>query len=326
MQPNLVITAPESGMIYINGHFAGECSEKQPLMRPVNPTGAVYIEYRPLTSRFLSMARRIVFSGGFPMAESAEDAEDVRIVCWPGFITEMELLPSERTSPAPLMFEAGGKNYVIDTKRRLVLGGRVLAQLPEDAEIPRWRQMGNGAAMLGSCAGGMYLVTVDSLTGAGSGFLQAKRIEIEDDGRIRAIIDRKDTVGHGTLENWRLEAEGLRMVSSESIWINGAPKWPVTALETVCAAMEAELAGLHAEAEGYLSPALRANSPLKELAERCDLCTEMEYALPEGRPCAALIHLEGGAMARAEALYYRVSPSGGMQGAYQIEGLELGGS
>lgn len=319
MQPNLVITAPESGMIYINGHFAGETGENRPLMRPINPTGAIYIEYHPLSSRFAPMARRMVFSGGFPLAESAEEAENVRIVCWPGLITEMELLPVESSMAMPLAFEAGGRNYVIDANGRLMLGRHVLAQLPKDAGIPQWQ---NGA-MLGSCFGGMYLVATDPATGESSGFLQAKRIEIEDGGRIRAITDRKDTVGHGTLENWRLEAEGLRMISSESIWINSAPRWPVTALETVCAAVEAELAGLHGEAEGYLSPALRAKSPLKEIAERCDLCTEMKYALPEGRPCAALIRLEGGTMAKAEPLYYRVSTGGGMQGAYQIEELEL---
>ena len=323
MQPNLVITAPESGMIYINGHFAGECGENQPLMRPVNPTGAVYIEYHPLTPHLLPMARRIVFSGGFPLVESVEEAEDVRIVCWPGHIAELELLPAESAGAAPLVFEAGGRNYGIDARRRLILGDRILLQLPEDAEVPRWRLLASGV-MLGSCAGGMYLVTIDPATGENNGFLQAKRIELEDDGRIRALMDRGDTVGHGALESWRLEPEGLRMVSSESIWVNGAPKWPATALETVCAAVEAEMAGLHSEAEGYLSPALRNRSPLKEIAERCHLCAEMKYALPDGRPCAALIRLEGGAMARAEPLYYRVSPSGGMQGAYQIEGLEVG--
>lgn len=323
MQPTMVITAPESGIIYINGHFAGETGAEQPLMRAVNPTGAVYIEYRPLTSRVLTMARRLVFSGGMPLAESAEAAEDVRIVAWPGKITEIELLPAEALPPSPLMFEAGGTGFVIDAKRRLLSGNQKLMQLPADAEIPVYHPLSNGGALLGKCGEGMYLVTGDAGIKKANGFLLAKRIELENDGRIRALADHGDTVGHASLESWRLEPEGLVMVSSEPAWANGAPGWPRTALETVCAAVEAELAGLHGEAEGYLSPALRANSPLGRIAERCDLCVEMKYAPPDGRPCAALVRLEGGVMAKAEPLYYRASPSGGAQGAYQIDALEL---
>ena len=324
MQPCLVITASESGMIYINGHFAGETGENQPLMRAVNPTGAAYIEYRPLSGKVLPMARRIVFSGGRPLADSAEAAEDVRIICWPGLITEIELLPREADPPSPVVFEVEGRSFVMDGRRRLMRGGRMLMQLPEGAEIPALRRLRNGAAMIGNCAEGMYLVTGDDEMGLANGFLQAKRIEIEDDGRIRALIDHGDRVGHGSLEHWRLEKEGLRMISSEAVWAEGSPRWPRTAFEAVCAAIEAEMAGLLSEAEGYLSPALRESPLLAEIAEDYDLCVEMKYGLPDGRPCAGLVRLEGGTMAKVRPLYYRATASGGMQGDYRIEGLELG--
>lgn len=325
MQPCMVISAPESGMIYINGHFAGECSENLPLMRPVNPTGAVYIEYRPLTGSFLPMARRLVFSGGRLMAESVENAGCVRAVLWPGGIAEIELMPRPAVEPAPAVFDANGQSFVLDGQKRLRRGETVLMQLPSGANLPEYRLLGNGAAFIGHWDEGMYLVTGDAKLSRANGFLLAKRIETEADGRVRALIDRDDLVGHALLENWKLESEGLRMVSSEPAWVNGSPTWPKDAGETVCAAIEAELAGLHSEAEGYLSPALRARSPLGKIAERCDLCGEMKYGLPDGRPCAALIRLEGEAIAAAEPLYYRVSPSGGLQGAYQIEALELAG-
>lgn len=323
MQPTMVITAPKPGMIYINGRFSGESSEDLPLMRPVNPIGPLYIEYRPLCPDFLPMARRIVFSGGHPLSESADEAEDLRMVAWPGSITEIELLPAPSAPPSPMAFEAGGRNFIIDSRRRLTQGAQVLAQLPAGAEIPEYRLLTHGGALIGKCSGGMYLLTGSGQMDLVSGFLQAKQIELSPDGRIQALMDHGDLAGHGSLESWRLSAEGLTMISAEPVWANGSPRWPRTALETVCAAVEAQLQGLHAEAEGYLSPSLRGSARLAEIAGRCDLCTEMKYALPDGRPCAALVHLEGGALARAEPLYYRVSASGGAQGPYQIEELTL---
>ena len=324
MQPTMVITAPKPGVIYINGHFAGETGEQLPLMRPVNPTGAVYVEYHPLTSACRAMACRLVFSGGKPLPEAAEEAENVRIVVWPGNISEIELLPPAAVAAAALHFEAGGKSFVMDGEHSLRIDGKTLVKLPEDAQIPEYHLLTHGAALLGRCRDGMYLLTGDAQFHTSNGFLQAKQIELEPDGRIRAVIDRGDLVGHAALENWRLGPEGLVMVSSEPAWANGSPRWPQTALETVQAAVEAEHAGLHAEAEGYLSPGLRRNSPLAEIAAACELCTEMKYAVPDGRPCAAMIHLEGGVMARAQPLFYHVSPSGGAQGPYQIESLEPG--
>ena len=323
MQPTMVITAPGSGMIYLNGHFAGETNENMPLMRAVNPTGAVYIEFHPLDSRHSALSRRLVFSGGYPMRESADEAEDMRIICWPGKISEIELLPTQTAEASPMMFEAGGRSLIIDSRCRLMLGRQMLLQLPENAGMPTVRQLGQSTVLTGDCREGQYLVVLDESTAA-AGFLAAKQIELEADGRIRALVERGDSVGHASLENWRLEREGLRMISSENVWADGAPHWPQTALETICAAFEAEAAGLYGEAEGYLSPALRQNSPLKELTEAYDLCTEMKYALPDGRACAALIRLESAVLAQAVPLYYQVSASGGTQGPYQIEGMDIG--
>ena len=87
MQPMLAVTAPHPGLIYINGRFSGEVSREQPLLRPVCATGALYLDYRPLTNACRAMARRIVFSGGAPMMESIEAAEDLSSVIWPGNVT-----------------------------------------------------------------------------------------------------------------------------------------------------------------------------------------------------------------------------------------------
>lgn len=72
-----------SGVAYLNGHFAGELDGERPLFRPVAPQGPVYLEYRPLGGALRDMARKLVFSSGAPMAESAAAAEDLRVVAWP---------------------------------------------------------------------------------------------------------------------------------------------------------------------------------------------------------------------------------------------------
>ena len=155
------------------------------------------------------------------------------------------------------------------------------------------------------------------------GFLQAQQLEIEPDGRIRALVSRGDLAGHAALENWRVTPEGLATAGSEHVWIQGSPRWPQTPPETARAAVEAMLAGLHGEAEGYLSPALRSRIRPEEILESCDLCVEMKYAPPDPRPCVGLLKLQGDHLARVRPLYYRASPSGGLQGPWQIDALEL---
>ncbi len=323
MQPMLAVTAPHPGLIYLNGHFAGELSREQPLLRPVCATGALYLDYRPLTRACRSMARRIVFSGGAPMAESVEAAGDVSAVVWPGSVTELELSPEARDAP-PRSFSLSGHDFrLAGEPPQLECDGRLLCALPEGAELPSIQNLKEGAILLGRASEGMYLVAVRPDFRGQTGFLRARQIDVEGDGRIRAVVAPEDTVGHATLEIWRLTGDGLALVTSESAWAQGAPRWPQTPAQTAMAAVEAALAGLHAEAEGYLAPALRHSFSTNRLRESCDLCVEMRYAPPDARPCVGLLRLEGGSLARVSPLYYRASPSGGPQGPYQIDLFEF---
>ena len=78
-----------------------------------------------------------------------------------------------------------------------------------------------------------------------------------------------------------------------------------------------------AEADGYLSPELADRAPLADIADGCDLCVPMKYALPGGRPCVGLLRAEGDHMARVRPLYYRAAKVGGCQGPWRIEWLSL---
>ena len=318
MQPTLILRAPHPGLIYLNGRFAGEVGPDDPLLRPVQPRGAVYLEYRPLSNACHSMARKLVLSGGEPLPQSAEEAEGADIVLWPGGEVEIELSPSPRRGEAR-RFHAAGRSFSLDADGRLLCEGRTLGPLPAGAEVPEYRPLPGGAALIGRCEGGSYLLTADAEFRTQTGLLRGQTIELAADGSIRVVTARADLVGHAVLEVWRLAPEGLTLASSESAWSDGAPRWPKTAAETARAAVEAALAGLDGEAEGYLSESLRAAAPLRGIRERCDLCVEMRYAPPDPRPCVGLLTLLGDNLARVRPLYYRASPAGGLQGPYKIE-------
>lgn len=322
MQPTLALSAPHPGILYINGRFAGEISGDEPLFRPVSSRGALYLDYRPLSTACRSAARRLVFSGGEPMPESVDAAGDVQAVIWPGGTVEIEIAPPETTDSR--VFSLAGRIFRLETGgMRLFCEGRPLSSLPRGANPPVHRALSGGAALLGECPGGSYLVTVDEAFTRQTGFLFARQIEIEADERIRAIFAPGDTVGHSTLEIWRLSPEGLQLVSSEAAWLHGAPRWPQTPRDTAIAAAEAALAGLDGEMENYLSPALRSRIHARDIREICDLCVPMKYALPDPRPCVGLLRLQGERMARVLPMYYRAAPVGGPQGPWQLEEIEF---
>ena len=322
MQPTLVLSANHPGLLYLNGHFAGEVSAETPLIRPASSRGAVYLDYRPFSNTRQPMARKLVFSGGAPLPESVEDAENLNVVLWPGSVTEVEISP-ECSHSALQHFQLGGHSFTLDAENsHLACDGRHLCTLPGGAEIPELHPTPSGAVLIGRCSGGKYLLSTDATFRSQTGFLIASQLDLEADGRIHTVVSPSDLVGHTTLESWRLTPEGLTLVSSEPAWSGGAPRWPRTPEETARAAVEATLAGLDAEAERYLSPALRSRLPLADIRERCDLCVEMKYAPPSPRPCVGLMRLEGERLGRVSPLYFRAAPSGGPQGPYQIEEFE----
>lgn len=323
MQPTLALSASHPGILYLNGHLAGELCAETPLMRPVGSQGAVYLDFRPFTNACRSMTRRLVFSGGMPLAESAESAENLSIVVWPGGAVEIELTP-ETHAPSLQHFQLGGHSFCLNGETLLLsCDGNPLCTLPAGAQIPQMHSTPQGVALLGECAEGKYLLTLNPTCQAYTGLLRARQLQLESDGRIRAVVSPEDLVGHATLETWRLTLEGLMLISSEPAWSNGAPRWPKTPEETARAAVEAALAGLESEAERYLSPALRNQFPLSGIRDKCDLCVEMKYAPPSSRPCVGLLHLEGAHMGRVSPLYFRASPSGGPQSPYQIDELQF---
>ena len=322
MQPTIICTARTPGMIYINGRFAGEASRQRPLFAPVSPSGAVYLEYRPLSGSDGALARRVVLSGGAPMADSLAQSEGLSCVAWPGGALEVEFAFHPRSLE---YFEIEGKRCAIErnASTRLLTGGAEVV-LPDGALPPTTMRQGDGLVLTGDVVGGgQYLVALSGDMSRLLGQLTADSIAPSDGGLYSAVISLRDSVGHGRLEQWLADGTGLTPVSSENVWSDGGPRWPKTAEGTMIAAAEAMLAGLPAEAEGYLSPALAASRPLDNIAEACDLCVPMAYAGPDPRPCVGLLKSVNDHLAEVRPLYYSAAPSGGRQGPWQIEGMAV---
>ena len=322
MQPTIICTAPTVGMIYLNGRFAGEASRERPLSAPVAPSGALYLEYRPLEGGDGGLARRVVFSGGAPLAEGLEDAVGLSCVAWPGGALEVELT-APRREVERFLLEGLPCAMNRGESTELTLNGAPIP-LPRGAGIPRLLRLNGAAALLGDVeGGGQYLAALAPDLSAQTGWVTADAIEPADGGLFNAFSDLGDRVGHGRLEQWLVDGNGLSCVSSESAWSRGGPRWPTDAEGAMIAAVEAALAGLPDEAVGYLSPALSEAKPLAAVGEISDLCVPMKYGLPDARPCVGLLRAVNDHLAAVRPLYYRAEHAGGCQGPWQITAVSL---
>ena len=148
MQPTIIVHVPAAGMICLNGRFAGESTPQRPLFAPVCPSGPLYIEYRPLEGDRDTLARRLVLSGGRPMAEAIGNAEGLYCVAWPGGALELELCPPRRTVEY-FTLEGLPCTLTRGDATTLTLNG-VPVSLPEGALPPQLLRLDGAAALLGA--------------------------------------------------------------------------------------------------------------------------------------------------------------------------------
>lgn len=324
MLPTLVFTAAQPGLLNMNGSFAGELSAEAPLIRPASSHGALLLDYRPMDDAHRPMARRIVFSGGMPLAESIEAAPGISCVVWPGGIIEIALSPMEYL-PDRQVFSRGGFSFLLEggPEPSLQCEGKHFCTLPEGAEMPELRNLRDGLALLGKCRDGRYLVTANARMQGVTGFLRAKELEAQEDGQIRALIVTGDIAGHAAREEWRLTPAGLELLSSIPVWEHGSPRRPQTPEETAIAAIEAAMAGLYDEAENYLAPSLRGFASLRSVSGDFDLCVRLKFPLPGLEDCVGLLKLEGGNLAKVSPLRFRAIPSNRADFPFLLDALDF---
>ena len=100
MHPTLLITGDGNGLVYIHGAFSGEVRKDAPLVRPVAPSGALFLEYRPFAPLCLPCNARLVFSGGDLLPQSVLENECLSVISWPFHITEIEVRPAKSAKSA----------------------------------------------------------------------------------------------------------------------------------------------------------------------------------------------------------------------------------
>ena len=321
MQPTIAFTTPVPGMIYLNGRFAGESGPERALLTPVSPYGALYAEYRPLASRQRPTAFKCVFSSGKLMPDSLSEAEGVSAIQWPGNILEIEISCPESYTEH---FSLGALSCIMEygSATRLIAGSLRIT-LPDRALKPELLRIGRIPVFMGNIEkGGQYIATLTEDLTMQTGFLAADRIDFSGD-IIHATASLGDTVGHGRLEQWFADENGLQRLSSEPVWASGNPVWPETAEDTMIAAVEAALAELPEEADGYFAPSLGETSPLNAVSDICDLCLPMKYGSPSPHPCVGLLKIESDHFAKVTPLCYRARLAGSLQGPWQIDWISL---
>jgi len=310
MQPTLAVTAPAAGMLWLNGRFLGEADPETPLLTPVRPFGAVYLEYRPLTNTYHSFAGKLVLSGGKPMPDSLASSGEMFAVHWPCGVTETELSPERRPSEATEEFLIDqrpcrirrGKNSLLETDS-------LTCRFPRDGSIPEIHRCESCTALTGTTPEGRYIITLSSDLSRMTGFMQADKIEFESESIIRALLLRHDFAGHASAERWLLSDNGPIRLSAEAAWEHGTPHLPATPEETIRYAAEAILSGFPGEVEDYLSPSLRQAPILQQIHDEYALCLPMKYPTADHCPCIGLFASEGPNCAAVRPLYYRTVPN-----------------
>ena len=318
MFPTAVISAALNAMTYVNGRFAGEVRLGAPLVIPVSPYGALYLELNPLAPGYLPMARRVTLSAGKVVPASTENSDGLYLVSWPDGTLEFELKPQAASSTKPLTGSLNGSELVI-LFDHMWIGGRLICALPSGAGIPDISELSDAIVMLGKCLVGNYMAVLSRDLKL-LGLIEAATISLEDDGSASAVIPDGDLVGHATLERWHIGSGGLEPLSRESVWLNGTPNWPTSPEQAAIAAIEAAISGRVAESNGYLIDAMAGSA--QRVATGFSACVPLKYGACD-RPAVGLVKLENSSLATVRRLFYSSEPISSSQGSWRISSMEI---
>jgi len=320
MHPMLLITSPADGLVYLNGVFAGEVRKDAPLFRPISPSGALYLEYRPFPSLHLPSADRIVFANGSPMPVSFQHTENLHAVAWPFGITEIEITPKRIYTGKPNVKTLSGAGHLFkfasgnaDCYLETGLHGKMYThKLPENAKEPYLAE-GDGVLFVsGETDDNMRYALVLSPDGKDALLsLVASEISFLPGNRISKTESAGDTAGHIIKTVYEKNEDGYREISREILKNPESEFRAVTPSDAALCTLECMLLGLDAEAKEYLSPAFSADDALPSLVASAASASLLRFTPPDGRTAAALLISENNHMARAVPVYFRAEMLGG---------------
>lgn len=318
MQTIAVFTAPTSGIISINGRFAGETGTESPLIMPVTPNGTLYVEFSPFSRRFRPMAYKFQTSSGEFDMENTSDA--CYMMLWPDGICEFSLTPPAAYPPESEYSMLDDRPIaLLRGEASLLRVGREALALPAGAQLPDTKIHINSAEIyMGKCPEGQYAAAFSAHTLQPISAITAGKI-VHENNTLRATTDLNDTAGHTLIEIYTPTENALNLTSNEYIWTNNTPIRPESPEKTALTAIEAAMLNLYDEANSYLAPSLSQSNIISEISQKYDTVLPMKYIISK-QPCLALVKKKTDRAATVTPLAYHAIPT---DNAWQLDHLEI---
>lgn len=327
MQPMMMLTCRQAGIVRLNGSFAGETRADEALFRPVCAYGAAILEFVPYSDGFLPMARRIAFSAGKPVKASVSETEGISVISWPFGMTEAELRPSRVCAPDPEIrkISGSGRNMrMFFSEDRAYMEIDAAAKtfsydLPAGAEMPLVAENDGQTIVSGEIRdGGRYALVLSpeadklllSVRGNEIAFLGNRRIAVaEDAGDIAGHVRR--TVYFGTGSGY--QAEETELLPNP----NGTFQ-PQTPLDCAIMAAEAFMMNRKEEESACFLNGTDMSDSAKEVLSKADSVTALRFPVPDGRPAFAALQREADNFAVAYPVYFTCDM---YNGAWKLTGM-----
>lgn len=329
MHPMLMLTSSAEGVAYINGEFLGEVRPGAPILRPARAFGAVYLQFMPLKSGYLPLARRFAMRAGVPVAESFEGEDGLNAIAWPFGITEIEIEPEEICVQPPntrALTGAGRAFRVTRLGKRARLeieaAGRVHAYaLPLGAREPAFAEGDKALYISGDTdSGEKYVLALSEDAGALLFQARGRDIAFLGGGRIQVVQDVGDLAGHARATVWA-RGEGGFLPELFEILPNPEGEYrPLTPIDCAIAAMQAAQLGLMEEAEACFLPGARMDEACARLAEDSSGVARLRFSPPDGRSAIGALRAINDRFAEAIPVYYACEMAGG---AWKLKEMAL---
>ena len=320
MQPMLMITSRQEGIVHINGAFAGEVRPNAPLFRPVSAYGAVYIEFSPLAPGILSVARRIALSAGKPVEASFEGMTGLSAISWPFGVTEIELLPEKiyrDFSETRIVSGAGRAIRLLRSgaKARVEIdaAGKTYAYaLPDGAEEPAVADSEGLFLLSGAAANdSRYALALSADASRALASLSGREIAFLGNRRVALAEALGDIAGHIRRTVYALSEDGAREESAEILPNPEREFQAATPEECALAAAECAQAGLTDESEAYFAPGSAMDESARALLDNTAACAPLRFSPPNGKTAVGALKTVCSSLAVASPLYYSAEIIGG---------------
>lgn len=317
----IMLTSQQEGIVYVNGAYLGEIRKDAPVFRPIPPSGAVHLEFKPFHPMSLSSNAKLVFSGGKPLAQSVPDESAVDVVAWPFGITEVAFHENRIHTAAPLIKTLTGAGRIfkyIKTPAAACLEtefqGRIsMHALPPGANEPVFAE-GEGVLFVsGSTENGMRFALI--LTQSGEHLLKelsGKEITFLPGGKIRVVRRIGDLAGHETEEIYArndvaYERESVLVMKNPDIGFRAG-----TPLECAVCAAETILFHLEEELENYVLPSFRLDDETRSLIQSASCVRPIRFTPPDGRSAIAVLRKITSRLSEGAPVFYKADMADGV--------------